>query len=103
VAVLTTPLSGIPELIADGENGVFVPPDEPSALAREMARLARDPSLRERLGANGQAKVRAHFDHRATIGALEALLAAEPQGARPATLSETLNGTLTGTLSGPVK
>ena len=86
VAVLTTPLSGIPELIADGENGVFVPPDDPSALALQMVRLARDPALRDRLGANGEAKVRANFDHLATIGALEALLAGEPQVVRAGTL-----------------
>jgi glycosyltransferase involved in cell wall biosynthesis len=86
VAVLTTPLSGIPELITDGQNGVFVPPDDPSALALQMVRLARDPALRDRLGANGQAKVRANFDHLATIGALEALLAGEPQVVRAGTL-----------------
>ncbi len=86
VPVLTTPLSGIPELISDGQNGVFVPPDDPSELARQMVRLARDPALRDRLGANGQAKVRSRFDHLATIGALEALLAGEPQVVRAGTL-----------------
>ncbi len=35
-----------------------------------MARLAGDPALRARLGANGEQKVRTRFDHRATIGAL---------------------------------
>lgn len=77
VPVLTTPISGITELIVAGENGVFVDPDEPKALAGEMIRLARDPALRGRLGADGEKKVRSRFDHRATIGALEALLGAE--------------------------
>ncbi|HSO47149.1 MAG TPA: glycosyltransferase family 4 protein, partial [Rhizobiaceae bacterium] len=77
VAVLTTPISGITELIADGENGVLVDPDDPQVLAREMARLAGDPALRARLGANGEQKVRTRFDHRATIGALETLLSGE--------------------------
>jgi glycosyltransferase involved in cell wall biosynthesis len=77
VAVLTTPVSGITELIVNGENGVLVDPDDPKSLAREMTRLARDPTLRARLGADGENKVRSRFDHRATIGALEALLAGE--------------------------
>jgi glycosyltransferase involved in cell wall biosynthesis len=77
IAVLTTPISGITELIVAGENGVFVDPDDAPSLAREMTRLARDPALRNRLGANGEQKVRSRFDHRATIGALESLLGAQ--------------------------
>jgi glycosyltransferase involved in cell wall biosynthesis len=84
VPVLTTPISGITELIVAGENGVFVDPDDPQALAMEMIRLARDPALRGRLGADGEKKVRSRFDHRATIGALEALLGAEPAVRRQA-------------------
>lgn len=77
VAVLTTPVSGIPELIVDGQNGVFVDPDDPAGLAREMLRLARDPALRQRLGEAGEKRVRRDFDHMATIGALQRLLAGE--------------------------
>ncbi len=84
VAVLTTPISGITELIVAGENGVFVDPDDPQALVREMARLSGDPILRARLGANGEKKVRTRFDHRATIGSLEKLLAGETGAVRQA-------------------
>lgn len=73
--VISTPISGIPELVADGANGRFVEPDDPAALAAAIAELARDPALRARLGANGEDRVRRDFDHRATIGALIELLA----------------------------
>lgn len=74
VPVITTPVSGIPELIADGDNGLFVEPDDAAALGRAIERLGRNPALRRRLGANGEARVRSRFDHRATIGALIELL-----------------------------
>jgi glycosyltransferase involved in cell wall biosynthesis len=75
LAVVTTPVSGIPELIENGVNGVFVEPDDAKALAAAIERLARDPDLRSAMGKAGETKVLAGFDHRATIGALQALLA----------------------------
>lgn len=47
--VLATPVSGVRELIADGENGFFIPRD-PSAIAGRLNELAADRALRERLG-----------------------------------------------------
>lgn len=73
--VISTPISGIPELVVDGVNGRFVEPDDPPALAAAIGELAGDPALRARLGANGEERVRRDFDHRATIGALIELLA----------------------------
>lgn len=74
LCVLTTPLSGIPELIEDGENGVFVEPDEPERLARALITLCREPAKRIALGLEGERRVRARFDHHATIGDLADLL-----------------------------
>jgi glycosyltransferase involved in cell wall biosynthesis len=48
--VLATPVNGIRELIADGENGFLITPTA-SAIAERLARLAADPGLRARLGA----------------------------------------------------
>lgn len=45
VAVLTTPVGSIPELIRDGENGVLVPPGDPEAIATGLDRLV-DPTRR---------------------------------------------------------
>ena len=39
VPVISTRLSAIPELIRDGENGLLVSPDDPTALAEAMAAL----------------------------------------------------------------
>lgn len=76
LAVLTTPVSGIPELIVAGENGEFVQPDDAAGLAAKLRELAGDPGLRARLGQEGERRVRTRFDHKATIVELEALLTA---------------------------
>jgi len=60
--VVTTPVSGIPELVADGETGLIVPPDDPEALAAAVMRLHRDPALARRLGRAAEALVRERFD-----------------------------------------
>jgi glycosyltransferase involved in cell wall biosynthesis len=67
LACISTPLSGITELLTDGVNGLLVPPDDPPALAASIARAIRDPALRERLGNAGAERVHSEFDHRATI------------------------------------
>ncbi|HZH25831.1 MAG TPA: glycosyltransferase family 4 protein [Azospirillaceae bacterium] len=61
VACIATPVSGIPELILDGETGVLVPPGDPAALAGAIAALARDPVRRAALADAGRARVQAHF------------------------------------------
>ena len=59
--VLSTRVSGIPELIDDGVHGRLTPPGEPEALAAALAELITDPALRDRLGAAGEARLRADF------------------------------------------
>ena len=75
LACLSTPVSAIPELIADGATGMLVPPDDPRALADALRRLIADPALRHRLGKAGAARVRAAFDHRQGIARLMAMFA----------------------------
>nr|MBA2299138.1 glycogen synthase [Actinomycetota bacterium] len=53
-----TRVSSIPEIVADGETGVLVPPDDPSALAGALARVLAEPG---ELGARGLARARAEF------------------------------------------
>lgn len=72
LAVLSTSVSAIPELIRHGETGWLVPPGDPAALAEALERLIRDPGLRARLAAAGEARIRAEFD---AAGALDALAA----------------------------
>jgi glycosyltransferase involved in cell wall biosynthesis len=71
--VVTTPVSGIPELIEDGVTGLLVPPDDPTALAGTLLRLLEDPALAERLGCAGQAAVRERFDGDRLAGLLASL------------------------------
>lgn len=49
LAVLATPVSGVSELIRDGENG-FLITREPRSIADRLNELAADPALRARLG-----------------------------------------------------
>lgn len=73
LAAIATPVSAIPELIVDGENGLLVPPDDPQALADAILKLGRAPELRQRLGAAGEARVRTEFDAHRTIRVLDDL------------------------------
>ena len=71
--VVATGVGGIPEAVADGETGLLVPTDDPSALANALARLARDPKLRKRLGDAGRRRVAAEFDWQTTLTRFEAV------------------------------
>ncbi len=74
LAVLSTRVSAIPELIRHGETGWLVAPDDPPALTEALARLIADPALRQGLAAAGAARLRAAFAQDAMIGDLAALL-----------------------------
>ena len=62
LACVATRLPGIAELIEDGRTGILVTPGDPPALAAALERMIRDPGLRQRVGAAGEARVRNHFD-----------------------------------------
>ncbi|HUP49725.1 MAG TPA: glycosyltransferase family 4 protein [Thermoanaerobaculia bacterium] len=61
-AVVTTSISGIPELVEDGVSGLLVRPGDPAALAKAMKDLLRDPERTRVMGRRGQQKVRAEFN-----------------------------------------
>ncbi|MDC0948845.1 glycosyltransferase family 4 protein [Gammaproteobacteria bacterium] len=61
LAVIASRLSGIPELVIDGETGILVEPGDASALTTAIDRLADDPALRRRLAQAGQRRVSEHF------------------------------------------
>jgi glycosyltransferase involved in cell wall biosynthesis len=60
--VITTPVSGIPEVVKDGVNGQLIPPDDPMALADALLRLERDPRFAQSLSTEARATVRERFD-----------------------------------------
>ena len=82
LAVVSTAISGIPELIRDDVNGRFVDPDDSAELARIIANLGADPATRNALGSEGEKIVRAKFDHKSAITDLIAKLSASLDGAR---------------------
>jgi glycosyltransferase involved in cell wall biosynthesis len=49
-AVLASRVAGIPDVVEDGHDGLLVPPGDVAALAAALARLAREPETRARLG-----------------------------------------------------
>jgi GT2 family glycosyltransferase/glycosyltransferase involved in cell wall biosynthesis/SAM-dependent methyltransferase len=60
-AVVTTDVSGIPELVVDGTHGVLVPERDPEALAAVLERLLADAAERQRLATAGQRRVWTDF------------------------------------------
>ncbi len=59
--VIGSGIGGIPEMVADGETGFLVEPQDAAALAERMTLLAGDAPLRERLGRNARARVEREF------------------------------------------
>jgi sugar transferase (PEP-CTERM/EpsH1 system associated) len=80
--VIATRVGGNPEVIADGETGLLVPPRDPQALARALAALGRDPERARRLGAAGRLRVERHFDVRRMVAKYEQLYLGQRGGAR---------------------
>jgi glycosyltransferase involved in cell wall biosynthesis len=62
--VVASRLSGIPELIRDGETGLLVEPGDPAKLADAIARLLDDPAAASRMARAGRELVLREFDLR---------------------------------------
>jgi colanic acid/amylovoran biosynthesis glycosyltransferase len=62
VPVIASNLSGIPELVVDGETGLLTPPRDVDALTNAIERYYHNPVLRKRLGHSGRRKVAEEFD-----------------------------------------
>ncbi len=60
--LISTQVSGIPELVRHGETGWLVPPGDAAALADAIATLIGDPALQVRLGQNARALVEAEYN-----------------------------------------
>ena len=82
VPVVTTRISGIPELVQDGETGLLVPPGEPEKMADAMFRLLTTRELRDRIIPKAMERVRRDFNNRAHVADLAALYGKEGIGVR---------------------
>jgi glycosyltransferase involved in cell wall biosynthesis len=59
--LVATDVPGCREIVRDGENGFLVPPRDPAELAKAIARLVVDASLRVRMGRRGRELVHDAF------------------------------------------
>lgn len=62
--VISTDVTGIPEVVRDGETGLQVPQHDPVALANALERLLADSALRVRLATGARRLMEAEFDIR---------------------------------------
>ena len=69
--VVATAVGAVPELIEDGTHGLLVPPGDPGALARAIARLLADPGLARRLGEAARWRARERYGREAMVRRFE--------------------------------
>ena len=75
VPVVSTAISGIPEMIDDGVHGLLVEPRHPEALAEALRRVLTDTVLHAALARAGRERICERFDSRRTTLALRDLFA----------------------------
>lgn len=67
---ISTTLSGIPEIIDSGKDGLLVEANDYQALAEAMIRLLNDAPLRKKFAVNGRQKAEEKFDIRLNVKTL---------------------------------
>ena len=62
IPCITTAITGVPELILSGQNGLLVPASDTDGLTNAIRLLEGDPVLRQQLGKAGRQTVLADYD-----------------------------------------
>lgn len=70
---VSTAVTGIPELVRDGQTGFCVPEGDPQALATALARMLDDADLRQRFSTAGRALIAQEFDQHVNAARLRAI------------------------------
>lgn len=83
IAVVSTNVSGVPEVIRDGVNGLLIAPNDAKALAGAIRRLLDSPALRERLGVAGRQTVATKFCNDTNLQTVRDLLLPASHSAYP--------------------
>lgn len=87
--VISTTVSGVPEIIDSGVDGLLAPPDDPDALTKAIFELLMSGEQRDRFAENGRKKAELKFDLRKNVATLMQLFQSElADGVNP-TLSST--------------
>jgi glycosyltransferase involved in cell wall biosynthesis len=76
VPVVASAVSGIPEVVVDGETGWLVPPESPAALAAALAAVLADPAEAARRGDAGRRRVAELYRPAVSAAAWRALVTA---------------------------
>lgn len=74
VPVVASRISGIPELVQDGETGLLVPPANAAALADAIEAALSDPERAIRMARAGEERVRSQFELGACVAQLRSQL-----------------------------
>jgi glycosyltransferase involved in cell wall biosynthesis len=82
MALVSTNVAAIPEIVRNGETGIIVPTDDVIALTQALRDLATNPTLRITLGERAMAHVTRHYDAPTNASRLLGLLKAEANAAR---------------------
>jgi glycosyltransferase involved in cell wall biosynthesis len=72
--VVASHVGGMPDMVADGETGLLVPPGDADALRAAIARLLADAPLRERMGRAARERV-VRFQASAVVPRIEGIYA----------------------------
>jgi glycosyltransferase involved in cell wall biosynthesis len=73
LAIVTTPVGAIPEILQDGDTAVFVPPGDAGKLRDALRNVLANPGFRQRLGENARVIFRQKFSRERIMGSLDAV------------------------------
>jgi glycosyltransferase involved in cell wall biosynthesis len=82
MAIISTNVAAIPEIVRNGETGLTVPAGDVVSLTQALRDLATNPTLRMTLGESAIAHVTRHYDAPTNASRLLGLLKAEANAAR---------------------
>ncbi len=66
--VISTDITGIPEIVENGVSGILVPPHDEVKLSEAVIELIQNENLRNRLGINARKRVEDRFDINKNVG-----------------------------------
>jgi len=74
LACIATDVGGVREVVSDGEDGLIVPPESPTALGEAIHRLLSDANLRSIFGKRAREKTQSEFDQGKSLAEMRRLL-----------------------------
>ena len=73
IPVIATNISGIPELVLEGETGWLIPPESPNAILESVLRVYNQPQIASAIAKQGKELVLREFDIIKTSSSLSLL------------------------------